>query len=114
MTSISIQKAPLKLTDLVHSPTFGEPIGDLPVQTESCFYNQDGVIMGTWECEPGKLKLLLSVTEFCHIIKGHWILTSDDGVVTEIKAGDSFAFPKGWSGTSEVVETVRKVFTIIE
>ncbi|MFT4654300.1 MAG: hypothetical protein ACI82S_001955 [Patiriisocius sp.] len=47
MTSISIQKAPLKLTDLVHSPTFGEPIGDLPVQTESCFYNQDGVIMGT-------------------------------------------------------------------
>lgn len=54
------------------------------------------------------------MTEFCHTIKGHWILTSADGVVTEIKAGDSFAFPKGWKGTSEVVETVRKVFTIIE
>ena len=114
MTSISIQKTPLQLTDLVHSPTFGEPIGELPVQTENVFYNKDGVVMGTWECEPGKLKLELTVTEFCHIIKGHWILTADDGEVTEIKAGDSFAFPKGWKGTSEVVETLRKVFTIIE
>ena len=32
---------------------------------------------------------------------------------TEIRAGDSWVFPKGWKGTSEVIETVRKVYMII-
>ena len=112
--ALPIQQAAIDLTDLQPCDSFGEAIGDLPVQRDSCFYDKDGVLMGTWECEPGKLKLDLAVTEFCHILKGHWILTDNDGVVTEIKAGDSFAFPKGWQGTSEVVETVRKVYTMIE
>ena len=114
MSSLPVQHQPLALTNLVECPSFGEPIGDLPKQTDNCFYSDKGVLMGTWKCEPGKLKLNLEVTEFCHIIKGHWILTSDSGEVTEVKAGDSFAFDKGWKGTSEVVETVRKVYTIIE
>ncbi len=114
MTEILVQRQPALLDDLKEAPSFGEPIGELPLQTDNCFHAKDGVYMGTWECEPGKLKLDLGVTEFCHILKGHWILTSDDGEVTEIKAGDSFSFPKGWKGTSEVVETVRKVYTIIE
>jgi uncharacterized cupin superfamily protein len=41
------------------------------------------------------------------------VLTSVSGKVTEIRAGDSWVFPKGWKGTSEVVETVRKVYMII-
>ena len=114
MSSISIQKSPLTLTSLESCDPFGEPIGDLPKQTDACFYQQDGVFMGTWECEPGKLKLNLEVTEFCHLLKGHWILTDDKGKVSVLKAGDSFSFPKGWTGISEVVETVRKVYTIIE
>ena len=68
---------------------------------------------GTWECEPGKLQLDLDITEFCHLLKGHWILTSESGAVTEIKAGDSWTFPKGWKGEAEVVETVRKVYLIV-
>jgi uncharacterized cupin superfamily protein len=108
MTTITVQRSPLTLADLELADSFGEPIGELPVQTDSCFYDNDGVYMGTWQCEPGKLKLKLKVTEFCHILKGHWILTDDDGNVTEIKAGDSFCFPKGWSGTSEVVATSEK------
>jgi uncharacterized cupin superfamily protein len=114
MSSLPTQHQPLALTNLEPCPSFGEPIGDLPKQTDNCFYQKEGVLMGTWECEPGKLQLDLPVTEFCHIIKGHWILTADSGEVTEVKAGDSFAFDKGWKGTSEVVETVRKVYTIIE
>ena len=31
----------------------------------------------------------------------------------EIRAGDSWIFPKGWKGTAEVVETVRKVYLIV-
>ena len=68
---------------------------------------------GTWECEPGKLQLDLDITEFCDLLKGHWILTSESGAITEIKAGDSWIFPNGWKGTAEVVETVRKVYMIV-
>ena len=32
---------------------------------------------------------------------------------TEIKAGDSWFFPRGWKGTAEVVETVRKVYLVV-
>ena len=54
------------------------------------------------------MKLDLSITEFCHLLQGHWVFTSESGEVSEVKAGDSWVFPKGWKGTAEVKETVRK------
>ena len=113
MPEITLQTQCAALNDLVSAPSFGEPIGDLPVQTDSSFFEQGNLIAGTWECEPGKLQLDLDITEFCHLLKGHWKLTSESGQVTEIKAGDSWIFPNGWKGTSEVIETVRKVYLII-
>jgi hypothetical protein len=114
MPEISIQKQCLGLTNLEGSESFGAPIGDLPVQTDAGFFSEGNLTAGTWECGPGKLQLDLEITEFCHLLKGHWVLTSESGQVTEIRAGDSWVFPKGWKGTSEVVETVRKVYMIIE
>jgi uncharacterized cupin superfamily protein len=113
MPEISIQHQCANLTDLVACDSFGKPIGDLPVQTDSGFFAEGNLVAGTWECGPGKLQLDLDITEFCHLLKGHWILTSESGQVTEIKAGDSWVFPRGWKGTSEVVETIRKVYLII-
>ncbi len=114
MPEISIQKQCASLTDLVDTESFGEPVGQLPKQTDSGFFEEnDSLFAGTWECEPGTLKLDLDITEFCHLLKGHWILTSESGQVTEIKAGDSWVFPRGWKGTAEVVETVRKVYLVI-
>lgn len=110
---ISVQKQPASLTNLEVCESFGTPIGDLPKQTDAPFYEEGNLTTGTWECEPGKLRLDLDVTEFCHLLKGHWILTSESGQVTELKAGDSWVFPRGWKGTSEVVETVRKVYMIV-
>ncbi len=113
MPEISIQPQCAALTGLVDAESFGEPIGDLPRQTDCGFFQEGNLTAGTWECEPGKLKLDLDITEFCHLLKGHWVLTSDSGRVTEVKAGDSWIFPRGWKGTAEVVETVRKVYMII-
>jgi uncharacterized cupin superfamily protein len=113
MPEISIQKQCAQLTDLVAAETFGEPIGELQKQTDSGFFEDGNMFAGTWECGPGKMQLDLDVTEFCHLLKGHWILTSESGQVTEIKAGDSWVFPKGWKGTAEVVKTVRKVYLLI-
>ena len=113
MPEISVQTQCASLTDLVDCESFGEPIGPLPRQTDSGFFAEGNLVAGTWECEPGKLQLDLDITEFCHLLKGHWILTSESGQVTEIKAGDSWTFPRGWKGTAEVVETVRKVYLIV-
>ncbi len=113
MPEICVQKQCASLTDLVDAESFGEPLGELPRQTDSGFFEQDNLVAGTWECEPGILKLDLEVTEFCHLLQGHWRLTSESGQVTEIRAGDSWVFPHGWKGTAEVVETVRKVYLMI-
>jgi uncharacterized cupin superfamily protein len=113
MPEISVQHQCASLDNLVAVESCGTPIGDLPNQTDAGFFEAGNLVAGTWECEPGKLQLDLDITEFCHLLKGHWILTSDSGAITEIKAGDSWTFPKGWKGTAEVVETVRKVYLIV-
>ncbi len=113
MPEISIQNQCASLTDLIDTDSFGEPIGELPRQTDSGFFEEGNLVAGTWECEPGKLQLDLGITEFCHLLQGHWILTSESGQVTEVRAGDSWIFPNGWKGTAEVVETVRKVYMVV-
>ena len=74
MPEISIQQQCATLTDLVDAESFGEPIGDLPKQTDSGVYQENNLTAGTWECEPGKLQLDLDITEFCHLLKGHWAM----------------------------------------
>ena len=113
MPEISVQHQCAALTDLVKVDSFCVPMGDLPMQTDNGFFEQGNLIAGTWECEPGTLQMDLEITEFCHLLKGHWVFTSESGQVTEVKAGDSWIFPRGWKGTAEVLETVRKVYMII-
>ena len=114
MPEISVQHQCASLGDLVECASFGTPIGDLPKQTDRGFFSEGNLTAGTWECEPGKLQLDPAITEFCHLLKGHWILTSESGLVTEVKAGDSWIFPRGWKGMAEVVEIVRRVYLIVE
>ena len=113
MPEIKAQHQCATLDNLILAESFGEPIGDLPLQKDSSFFEKDNIFSGTWECEPGILDLDLEVTEFCHILKGHWVLTSESGQITEVKAGASFVFPRGGKGTAEVKETIRKVSMIV-
>ena len=43
MPEISIQKQCASLQDLVLADTFGEPIGALPKQTDSCFFEESNL-----------------------------------------------------------------------
>ncbi|MEM6606827.1 MAG: cupin domain-containing protein, partial [Pseudomonadota bacterium] len=67
------------MTDLIEVDSFGEPVGPLPKQTDSGFFAEGALAAGTWECEAGTLMLDLDVTEFCHLLEGHWRLTSESG-----------------------------------
>ena len=53
----------------------------------------------------------ISVQHQCALLDN--LVAAESGAITEIKAGDSWTFPKGWKGEAEVVETVRKVYLIV-
>lgn len=53
------------------------------------------------------------VEEVCVVLAGHLRLTDADGVAHDLRDGDAFHLPKGWSGTWEVVEDMRKFYVIL-
>jgi len=67
---------------------------------------------GIWECAPGSSYWTLETHEVIHLVAGRMTCTSDGGEPTLVAAGDVAVFPKGWSGTWEIHETVRKVYAI--
>lgn len=67
---------------------------------------------GLWECTPGRWECRVTRDEFCHFLSGRCVYIDVAGTRTPIRGGDAAFFPAGWSGTCEVVETVRKVYLI--
>jgi len=110
MPEIQVQRQCGQISEFTVPESFGTPIGAMPEQRDANFYLEGNLAAGTWECEPGTLQLDLDLTEFCHLLEGHWVLTSESGQVTEIKAGDTVYFDNNSKGTWEVLETVRKAY----
>jgi uncharacterized protein len=67
---------------------------------------------GVWECSPGPSYWTLETHEVIHLIAGRMTVTPDGGEASVIATGDVAIFPRGWSGTWEIHETVRKVYAI--
>jgi uncharacterized cupin superfamily protein len=69
---------------------------------------------GIWECQPGGWPVANRPnTEVCYILSGRARLTDDDtGQITEITTGSFVVLPPGWSGRWDVIEPVRKAYTI--
>jgi len=63
----------------------------------------------------GKVRTEISepygVNEYMHFLEGGVTLTSSDGTVTEIKAGDSVVIPADWTGTWDT-EGYTKIYVI--
>jgi uncharacterized cupin superfamily protein len=68
--------------------------------------------VGIWECTPGPSRWLLETHEFVQIVAGRMTVTVDGGEPVELAAGDTAVFPKGWAGTWDIAETIRKVYVI--
>jgi hypothetical protein len=87
-----------------------------PVQTVwELFTSEDGRFhSGVWESKPGKWRCIFTESEFCHILSGVLVVVGDDGQTATYRAGDAFLSPAGFTGTWEVVETVRKQYAFYE
>ncbi len=67
---------------------------------------------GVWECTAGPSYWVQEQHEFVHILAGTLTVTADGGSPVRLGPGDSAVFPRGWRGTWELHETVRKVYVI--
>lgn len=69
---------------------------------------------GMWESTPGKWQVSYGEEEFCSFLIGKATLTDASGHAETFSAGDAFIIPKGFTGTWETIETVRKWYVIFE
>jgi uncharacterized cupin superfamily protein len=69
---------------------------------------------GIWAATPGCWAVRYTENEFCHLLQGRIVITSDAGERLEFRSGDSFVMPAGFSGTWEVIEECRKLYAIFE
>jgi hypothetical protein len=68
--------------------------------------------IGIWACTPGPSRWLLETHEFITVVAGRMTVTVDGGEPLELTTGDTAVFPKGWSGTWDIAETLRKLYVI--
>jgi uncharacterized cupin superfamily protein len=69
---------------------------------------------GIWESAPGKWEVNYSEEEFCAILAGKVTLTGEDGTAETFQTGDAFIIPRGFKGTWETIEAVKKWYVIFE
>jgi uncharacterized cupin superfamily protein len=67
---------------------------------------------GIWQCGPGPSRWTLETNEVIYLVAGRMTVTPEGGEPAGIGVGDMAVFPKGWTGTWELHETVRKVYSI--
>ncbi|MFZ0664671.1 MAG: cupin domain-containing protein [Acidimicrobiales bacterium] len=72
----------------------------------------NGAETGIWECTPGPSRWDLETNEFVHILSGRMTVTRDGESPVDIGPGDTVLFEKGWGGTWEIAETIRKIYVI--
>ena len=85
-----------------------------PSTTTTNYYTSadDRFFSGEWTSTPGKWAVSYDEDEFVLILEGRCILTSAEGVAETFGPGDAFVLPRGFAGTWETVETLRKVYAI--
>lgn len=108
----------LRLTAESVSPEPGAPDPARVIKGDPKFTSWDiethgNIYAGVWEATPGTWRMAYDEWEYCRILSGHSIITSDDGTRLEVKAGDSFLIRPGFIGIWEVIETTRKDYVIV-
>lgn len=95
-------------------PEPGTVISGDPRFTTWSIEERDGKIYsGIWEATPGKWAVDFTEWEYCRILTGRSLITSESGEAFEVGPGDGFMIRPGFKGTWEVLETTRKQYVIV-
>lgn len=87
--------------------------GSPKFETWSTYESADGkYFTGLWRATQGSWRIVYTEWEYCEILEGVSVITTDGGSSVTLKAGDRFVFEPGFEGTWEVVETTTKRYVI--
>jgi len=97
-------------------PEAGRLISGSPRVTAWNYYAEESgqFFAGIWEATRGSWRVRYTEHEFCHLLSGRVVITSEQGVRSEFSPGDSFVIPAGFSGVWEVLEDCRKLYAVFE
>jgi uncharacterized protein len=73
---------------------------------------EGGQEAGIWECTAGLSRWSLETNEFVHIVSGRMTVTPDGGEPTDFGPGGTAVFPRGWTGTWQIHDTIRKLYVL--
>jgi uncharacterized cupin superfamily protein len=89
---------------------------EVPMQTHGLTIwtgpEDSGQSTGIWQCTAGPSYWVQEENEFIYILSGSLTVTPDGGKPATFGAGDCAMFPRGWRGTWDLHETVRKVYVL--
>jgi uncharacterized cupin superfamily protein len=89
---------------------------EVPMQTHGLTMwtgpEDSGQETGIWQCTAGPSYWVQEENEFIYILSGSLTVTPDGGKPATFGAGDCAMFPRGWRGTWDLHETVRKVYVL--
>lgn len=87
-----------------------------PTTASSKIYNVGPTAVGWWTCAPGSFLINgMAATESFHVLEGVFFLTNaEDGTARRCVAGDTVVLPKGWKGHFDVIETVKKLWVVVD
>ncbi len=112
MTDVTPYLASAATAELEEWGLLAEATGEA-MQTSGLTLWQEGEQeIGVWECTPGPSFWKLETNEFVQIVAGRMTVTPDGGEPIEVGAGNTAVFPRGWAGTWEIHQTIRKVYVI--
>lgn len=86
--------------------------GEMHTSGITLWEDGSGAETGIWQCTPGPSYWELETNEFVHLLSGSMTVTPDGGSPVEVGPGDTMLFPKGWKGTWEIHEVLRKLYVI--
>lgn len=94
---------------------FGAVLSGNPKETFLNLYDDGGgrFSCGVWQCTPGVVAMTdWPYDELCVLLAGRVVITPQGGPPAEYRQGDAFVIPKGFTGTWDIRETIRKHYAI--
>lgn len=108
-------------SDPLPQPVFDQPapercIGEPPRRTTWEMYDQSGISMGVWACEPGSWRIAFHAErhEFFQVLAGRLRISGDDGQSREYGPGEAGIIPAGFQGVFQVIEAVQKRYVMVD
>lgn len=112
-TALKIEGATVNQVALDEGPAIPGDGGPMGTSGQTAWHTTDGSIeTGIWACDAGVFHpRFASYGECITIVAGEVEVTGEDGSAFTMRPGDLRVFPRTWSGTWNVIEPLRKLYT---